>query len=591
MRGWLAVGVALLAATSGMAPPSQHATAATGLNVAVGDGAVVEGDVGTRTIRFPFTLSLPSTSSVDVTYTIASTNATVGSSCTAGVDFRSTSTARIVHFAVGRSGRTGVVKFVAVPTCGDMASEGPESFVITILSATGGAAIAKASGTGRIHDDEPLAGIRVSVGDAAIVEGDEAQRKLQFTVSLSDPASITVGVDYRIVAVTSTGGFGGGGTPPPDVDVVDRFEATRRITFAPGRMAKTISVSVASDTMSEGTETFLLELSNPSTNLFLGRATGIGSIIDDDVARRPLMGTAVRYTALSQDLPYAEIAGARFDVLAPENELKWDIIEPQRGVFNFAVADAMVEFAEQHGERVFGQALAWWFQNPAWLTNGNFTSSELESILANHATTLVGRYRGRISDWVVVNEAIDDNGQLRANVWSNGIGARYIDLAFDAARAADPDANLYINDYGVEMPGPKADALYALVSGLVSRGVPIDGVGLQMHVGLGEVTSAGLAGQIQRYQNLGLDVSITELDVRLALPADSTELAAQADVYRLVRDVCVAAPNCTAIITWGFSDRYSWIPSFFAGMGAALPWDANLQPKPAQAELEPFLRG
>ena len=159
-----------------------------------------------------------------------------------------------------------------------------------------------------------------------------------------------------------------------------------------------------------------------------------------------------------------------------------------------------------------------------------------------------------------------------------------------AARAADPSAKLSINDYNIEGPSRKSDALYALVAGMVSRGVPIDGVGFQTHRTLGSITVAGLRGQFDRYAALGLDVAITELDVRIPIPASAADLATQAATYAVARDACVGAANCRSITTWGFTDKHSWIPYFFTGFGAALPWDANLAPKPAYDVIAPLLR-
>ena len=200
------------------------------------------------------------------------------------------------------------------------------------------------------------------------------------------------------------------------------------------------------------------------------------------------------------------------------------------------------------------------------------------------------RYRGRVSVWDVVNEAIDDSAQLRTSVWSTGIGPDYLDIAFHAARAADPDAALYINDYSIEWSNAKADALYALVAGMVARGVPIDGVGFQAHLVPGLVSTTGLRAQFDRYGALGLDVAITELDVRIPLPATSGALSAQAATYAAVRDACLQAANCASLTTWGFTDAHSWIPGFFPGSGAALPWDAAYVPKPAYGEVAPLLR-
>lgn len=428
------------------------------------------------------------------------------------------------------------------------------------------------------------AGVHGGISDGSVVEGNSGRRAIAFTVALSERATSTVSLDY---AVTPTSASRGSDFLAPTTP--------RRLTFVKGAngftpVAKMVTVPVASDTASEGNETFAVVLSNPSVGVLLADAAGIGTIIDDETVRRPLMGAAVRSTTLAQEPGYADIAGTRFDLLTPENEMKWDVVEPQRGGFDFRAPDAIVTFAVTHGQTVHGHTLAWHQQNPTWLTAGGFTRAELIDILTNHIATTVGRYRGVVSIWDVVNEAIGDDASVRSSIWTTGIGTDAFDIAFRAARTADPNAKLYINDYNIEAPSRKSDALYALVAGMVARGVPIDGVGFQTHRTLGSISAPGLRSQFDRYAALGLDVAITELDVRVPVPASAADLAAQADTYAVARDACIAAPNCASITTWGFTDKHSWIPYFFTGLGAALPWDSNLQTKPAYDVIAPLLR-
>ena len=197
--------------------------------------------------------------------------------------------------------------------------------------------------------------------------------------------------------------------------------------------------------------------------------------------------------------------------------------------------------------------------------------------------TVVGRYRGRILAWDVVNEAVsDNNGQMRTDsFWHQRIGPEYIAMAFQFAREADPNAILYYNDYSAEGSGAKSDAVFNLVSGLVSQGVPIDGVGWQMHqINPFRIQQAHRTNA-QRLGSLGLEVSITEMDVRISLPTTAQELSEQALAYRDLVEFCLAQPNVKTLVTWGFTDKYSWIPGFFSGFGDALIFDMNYQPKPA----------
>jgi endo-1,4-beta-xylanase len=316
-------------------------------------------------------------------------------------------------------------------------------------------------------------------------------------------------------------------------------------------------------------------------------------------ARRPVLGTAVNGTALASDARYRRLLAGTYASVTPENEMKWEFTEPARGQFDFTAADAIVKFARQHGQQVHGHTLVWGNRNPAWLVDGHFSREQLINILKHHIDTVVGHYRGQVASWDVVNEAVANDGQLQHNVWLDGIGPGYIDMAFRFAHAADPDTRLFYNDNGGEVPGLKATAIHQLVAGLVDRGVPIDGVGLQMHttttpaphgpVATGALdyrpSVAGLAETFRTYRALGLDVAVTEMDVWLRLPPIPSDLLAQAGVYRDVLDACRKAPNCTAFTTWGFTDRYSWIPQWKPGTGAALPFDAAFRPKPAASVL------
>lgn len=546
--------------------------------VSIGDASIAEGTTVARNTTFTVSLSSPATATVTVPYRIVAGSASAGSDVDT-VKGR----VRTLTFARAASGVTPVAKTINVKVLPDSIDEPNETFAV-VLSNPANAVLGRATGTGTIVDDDPIAnGFRASVSDESIVEGDAGVRKVSFTVSLSQPATATVGLDYSVLPLSASAG----------TDVV--VPKPKRLTFTRAAngftpVSKPITVSVAPDVLSEGDETFAVLLSNPSVGILLADATGIGRIIDDEPAQRPLAGAAVRWPTLGQQSGYAAIAGRRFDIITPENEMKWDTIEPQRGQFNFVPADAIVDFAAAHGEAVHGHALAWHSQNPAWLTNGGFSRDELVGILTSHINAVVGHYVGRVAVWDVVNEPIGDDAQLRPTIWSQGIGSDYGDLAFRAARAADPTAQLYVNEYGIEEPGPKADALYAFVSGLVARGVPIDGVGFQAHITPGAITTAGLQSQFARYAALGLEVSITELDVRIPVPATAAALAAQAATYVVARDACVTAPNCATFTTWGFTDAYSWIPAFLPGQGAALPWDEFLNPKPAYTSIAPLLR-
>src|SRR5262249_18770950 len=204
---------------------------------------------------------------------------------------------------------------------------------------------------------------------------------------------------------------------------------------------------------------------------------------DAATARGLRVGAAVNITPFRNEPIYSQTLGREFNMLVAENVMKFDALHPAQNTFNFTDADALVAFAEANNMAVRGHNLVWHNQIPSWLTNGNFTRDQVIAILQNHISTVVGRYRGRIVAWDVVNEAINDsNGQLRSeSFWLQKIGPEYIAMAFQFAHQADPDAKLYYDDFGAEASGTKSDAVFNLVSGLVNQGVPINGVGWQMH--------------------------------------------------------------------------------------------------------------
>lgn len=289
---------------------------------------------------------------------------------------------------------------------------------------------------------------------------------------------------------------------------------------------------------------------------------------------------AAASTAYLGEARYAEVLGREFAMLTPENELKWDAVHPTQGSYRFGPTDALVAYADQHGMQVRGHTLVWHQQNPSWLTAGGFTPAELAAILDDHIAVVVGHYADRIVQWDVVNEAFEESGALRSTVWSNGLGPGYIDRAFRAARAADGEAELFYNDFNIERAGPKADAVFAMVSSMRRRGVPIDGVGFQAHL-TADFPANELVAQMARYEAIGVDVAITELDVRVPVPASDASRQAQAKVFGDVLAACRRAANCDTLVVWGFTDRHSWVPSVFSGLGAATPLDEEYRPKPA----------
>ena len=282
------------------------------------------------------------------------------------------------------------------------------------------------------------------------------------------------------------------------------------------------------------------------------------------------------------------------------NGFYWSAVEPRQGSFSFAQADEISAWAQANGVAQRGHVLVWHNSLPAWLEHGSFTGDELRSILKTHIQAIVSRYRGKIRAWDVVNEAVDDRGNLRDTLWLRALGSDFIELSFRWAHEADPDALLFYNDYRNEGAGVVPERIYSLVRDLKARAVPIHGVGLQMHLIGGRETMyatnrpaalAEMAANLKRLGDLGLQVHVTEMDVSLVKLTEVDKLAQQAAIYGDIARTCVAAPRCTALVTWGLDDAHSWITGRYAGSDTDAPllYDRGLRPKPAHDAIRAVL--
>ncbi len=290
-------------------------------------------------------------------------------------------------------------------------------------------------------------------------------------------------------------------------------------------------------------------------------------------------GVAVGQRDLSNSSA-TNLAGAQFDMVTPENEMKWDTIEPNNGQYNFGPGDAIVNFATSHNQRLRGHNLVWHSQLPGWVTS--LPQSQVKAAMEEHITGEVTHYKGKIYAWDVINEPLNEDGSFRTDVFYNafGGGAAYMADALRTAHAADPNAKLYINDYNIEGTGSKSNAMYNLAQTLLQQGAPLNGIGFESHFIVGQIPSS-LASNMQRFTALGLDVALTELDDRMPTPASSSNLNQQATDDANIVKVCLANPHCPGITQWNISDADSWIPGTFSGQGAATLFDSNWQPKPA----------
>lgn len=275
-------------------------------------------------------------------------------------------------------------------------------------------------------------------------------------------------------------------------------------------------------------------------------------------------GTAIASGRLS-DSTYTTIASREFNMVTAENEMKIDATEPQRGQFNFASADRVYDWAVQNGKQVRGHTLAWHSQQPGWMQS--LSGSTLRQAMTDHINGVMGHYKGKIAQWDVVNEAFAD-GSSGARRDSNlqRSGNDWIEVAFRAARAADPAAKLCYNDYNVEdWTWAKTQAMYSMVRDFKQRGVPIDCVGFQSHFNSGSPYNSNFRTTLQNFAALGVDVAITELDIQ----------GAPASTYANVTKDCLAVPRCLGITVWGVRDTDSWrsdqTPLLFSGNGSKKP--------------------
>lgn len=293
---------------------------------------------------------------------------------------------------------------------------------------------------------------------------------------------------------------------------------------------------------------------------------------------------------------YSNILSSQFDLALIDNTPNWYFtdggLRPNPSAYNFATMDKVVAYAQAHDMNIQAHHLLWGEEKwlPDWLKGGQYTSDQLLKIIDDHIATVAGRYAGRIQEWTVVNEAFTRQQHLYGlhDWWADntGGGTGYIDRAFIDARQADPQAKLILNDFGNEHFNPVSNAMYDYIKAAKARGVPIDGIGMQMHIdGTHPPLKDEVIQNMRRFGQLGVHVYVTEFDVNMSnVPASNeTRDAIEANIYYEMMRACIEATDCHSFAMLGITDRETWYN--YLGPSAAnarpLMFDKNYQPKPA----------
>ncbi|MFI1992053.1 endo-1,4-beta-xylanase [Actinoplanes sp. NPDC020271] len=434
-------------------------------------------------------------------------------------------------------------------------------------------------------------GLRVAVSERelslTVWDGRSAAPAAERIASVASPATVTVTVDrHGGDLVLSAGGTG---VSVPDPGVFDAGSVTFGVDAVPGAPDWTLAALEAAARDGGGVavrDTRPSEQPAPPSDSLRALAEATG--------RRLPIGAAMAAEPLVSDDGYRALAATQFSMLTTENALKPQFVHPGPDTYDFAEGDLLVDFAAANHMKVHAHTLVFGEANPRWMQQ--VPLADRERVMTAHVSTVVGRYRGRVAEWDVVNEPLspDDDGPdggpgLREHLWQEAMGESYIDKAFTAARAADPEAKLYLNEFGAEADGPRWEALYALVVRLQERGVPIDGVGFQSHIHEAgdHIDPAVLRSHIADLAELGLSARISEIDVYGESPQ------VQAGQFAGVLGACLSEPTCTSFTTWGITDRYGSTAehdSYPLEPGDELLWDQQLRPKPAVAALRDTLR-
>ncbi len=299
-------------------------------------------------------------------------------------------------------------------------------------------------------------------------------------------------------------------------------------------------------------------------------------------------------SSLLNEKPYTDILTSQFNLALADNTPNWYFtdggLRPSQSSYNFKQMDQVVEFAEAHDMKVQAHHYVWGEEKwlPDWLKNGNYSRDEVLRLMTDHIQTVGARYSGRVAEWTVVNEAFSRSQHIYGlhDWWADNTGGSkdYIDKAFIAARAADPQSVLILNDFNNESINDISNEMHSYIKDAKARDVPIDGIGMQMHIdGTHPPTKDEVVSNMKRFGDLGVDVYVTEFDVNMndVKGSDEDRNEIEAAIYYDMARACIESGVCKSFAILGITDKETWYNHLGLADARPLPFDRHYQPKPA----------
>ncbi|MCP4437625.1 MAG: endo-1,4-beta-xylanase [Aureispira sp.] len=305
---------------------------------------------------------------------------------------------------------------------------------------------------------------------------------------------------------------------------------------------------------------------------------------------------AIDLNELNSDDRYRTVAMNQFNSITAENIFKPVYLHPNENTFNWVEADQLVDFCETNNKRLHGHTLIWHNQLPSWIENFEGTSSDWDLMFKKHIQTICTHFKGKVSSWDVVNEAFEDNGELRNTIWRQKIGDSYIEKAFVYAHESDPDAVLFYNDYNIASKKAKRQAILELFNSLRQKGVPIHGIGMQMHISIDYPKNKKIENALTELSDDGYKIHFSEIDISVNPNGKdiepSTELYdCQADKLTAITKLYKEIPSeyQYGMTFWGVSDQNTWIRTFFGREDYPLLFDDDYNTKPVYCKFKETL--